>query len=146
MWGESCLAPNDTSSDLLAGPLLKDQMRVSMGTANCWRPRLLRCLSGGEHGWAGRQMFLTLLASSSYFDDMSAELREGRRLVAAAADPDPEVGFAAVVALRGLVEVLEALQVDNARARGWSWRDIARRLGVTKQAVHYKHAMRFRGR
>jgi len=77
---------------------------------------------------------------------MSAELREGRRLVEAAADPDPDVGFAAVVALRGLVEVLEALQVDNARARGWSWRDIARRLGVTKQAVHYKHAMRFRGR
>jgi len=67
-------------------------------------------------------------------------------LVEHAADPDPEVGFAAVVALRGLVEVLEALQVDNARARGWSWRDIARRLGVTKQAVHYKHALRSRGR
>jgi len=67
-------------------------------------------------------------------------------LVEAATDPDPEVGFAAVVALRGLVEVLEALQVDNARARGWSWRDIARRLGVTKQAVHYKHAVRSRGR
>jgi SRSO17 transposase len=32
------------------------------------------------------------------------------------------------------------------RAKGWSWRDIARRLGVTKQAVHYKHALRFRGR
>ena len=38
---------------------------------------------------------------------------EGRRLVEAAADPDPEVGFAAVVALRGLVEVLEALQVEQ---------------------------------
>jgi hypothetical protein len=42
-----------------------------------------------------------------------------------------------VVALRQLVEVLEQIQVDNARARGWSWSDIARRLGVTKQAVHY---------
>jgi hypothetical protein len=51
---------------------------------------------------------------------MSAELREGRRLVEAAADPDPEVRFAAVVALPGLVEVLEALQVDNARACGRS--------------------------
>src|SRR6266498_235084 len=70
----------------------------------------------------------------------------GRGVAAAPAAPDPEVGFAAVVALRGLVEVLEALQVDNARARGWSWRDIARRLGVTKQAVHYKHALRSRGR
>jgi len=77
---------------------------------------------------------------------MGVELGEARRLVEHAIDPDPEVGFAAVVALRGLVEVLEALQVDNARARGWSWRDIARRLGVTKQAVHYKHALRSRGR
>jgi transcriptional regulator len=30
------------------------------------------------------------------------------------------------------------------RARGWSWRDIARRLGVTKQAVHYEHGLRLR--
>jgi hypothetical protein len=77
---------------------------------------------------------------------MGVELAEARRMVERATDPDPEIGFAAVVALRGLVEVLEALQVDNARAQGWSWRDIARRLGVTKQAVHYKHALRSRGR
>ena len=77
---------------------------------------------------------------------MNVELAEARRLVEVAAGPDPEAGFAAVVALRGLVEVLEELQVGNARAQGWSWRDIARRLGVTKQAVHYKHALRLRGR
>ena len=77
---------------------------------------------------------------------MNVELREARRLVEVAAGPDPEAGFAAVVALRGLVEVLEELQVSNARALGWSWRDVARRLGVTKQAVHYKHALRLRGR
>lgn len=65
-------------------------------------------------------------------------------MVDAAADADPAVGLAAVAALRGVVEVLEALQVDNARAQGWSWRDIARVLGVTKQAVHYKHAGRVR--
>ena len=64
----------------------------------------------------------------------------------AGAGTDPEVGLAAVVALRQLVEVLEQLQVDNARARGWSWNDIARRLGVTKQAVHYKHGLRIRNR
>jgi hypothetical protein len=64
----------------------------------------------------------------------------------AGASDDPEVGLAAVVALRHLVEVLEQLQVDNARARGWSWSDIARRLGVTKQAVHYKHGLRTRNR
>jgi len=60
-------------------------------------------------------------------------------LAAATSSADPEVGLRAVAALRGLVEALEALQVDNARAKGWSWRDIAGRLGVSKQAVHQKH-------
>ena len=67
-------------------------------------------------------------------------------MVKAAGHADPATGLAAVAALRGVVEVLEELQVDNARAHGWSWRDIARVLGVTKQAVHYKHASRMRGR
>jgi hypothetical protein len=67
-----------------------------------------------------------------------------RRLVDAAAGADPEVGLTAVVALRQLVEVLEELQVVNARQHGWSWRDIAQRLGVSKQAVHYKHGLRTR--
>jgi hypothetical protein len=71
---------------------------------------------------------------------------EARRWVEATADPDPEAGSAAVVAPRGLVEMLEKLQVGNARAQGWSWRDIARRLGVTTQAVHYKHTLRSRER
>jgi hypothetical protein len=60
-------------------------------------------------------------------------------------DPDQvtalaEAGLAAVAALRGLVDVLEALQVDNARARGWTWKAIAGRLGVSKQAVHQKYS------
>jgi IS30 family transposase len=37
---------------------------------------------------------------------------------------------------------MEILQVDNARAQGWSWREIADRLGVTKQTVHRKHGRR----
>jgi hypothetical protein len=73
---------------------------------------------------------------------MRVKLVEGRRMVEAAGDPDPATGLAAVAALRGLVEVLEEVQVSNARAKGWSWRDIARVLGVTKQAVHYKNAHR----
>jgi hypothetical protein len=76
---------------------------------------------------------------------MGVNVKEGRRLMDVATSSDPEVGLTAVVALRQLVEVLEELQVDNARAQGWSWRDIARRLGVTKQAVHYKHGLRWRG-
>jgi hypothetical protein len=75
---------------------------------------------------------------------MSLNVDQNRRLMDAATGHDPEVGLTAVVALRQLVEVLEELQVDNARAQGWSWRDIARRLGVTKQAVHYKHGLRLR--
>lgn len=72
------------------------------------------------------------------------DVQANRRLVDAAAGADPEIGLTAVVALRQLVEVLEELQVANARRRGWSWRDIAQRLGVSKQAVHYKHGLRTR--
>jgi hypothetical protein len=68
---------------------------------------------------------------------------EVTQVAAATSSQDPEVGLAAAVAaLRGLVEVLEALQVENARAKGWSWQQIAARLGVTKQAVHHKYAGR----
>jgi hypothetical protein len=77
---------------------------------------------------------------------MAGDLAEGRQLMDAAASDDPALGLTAVVALRQLVEVLEELQVDRARQLGWSWRDIARRLGLTKQAVHYKHGLRARGK
>ena len=70
--------------------------------------------------------------------------RQAATLANASSSRDPEVGLRAVAALRGLLEVMEALQVDNARARGWSWQDIASRLGVSKQAVHQKHGPRSR--
>ncbi|MGD0554042.1 MAG: helix-turn-helix domain-containing protein [Streptosporangiaceae bacterium] len=63
-------------------------------------------------------------------------------LAAAADSADPRTGLRAVAALRRLLEQLEALQVDNARANGWSWQDIAGVLGVSRQAVHKKHAHR----
>jgi DNA-binding NarL/FixJ family response regulator len=62
----------------------------------------------------------------------------------AAGSTDPEVGLRAVAALRVLTERLEILQVDNARRLGWSWQDIALRLGVSKQTVHRKHGQRTR--
>jgi hypothetical protein len=78
--------------------------------------------------------------ASSYLDAMEETAdRQAATLVEATSSRDPELGLRAVAALRGLVEALEALQVDNARAKGWSWQDIAGRLGVTKQAVHQKH-------
>ncbi len=66
----------------------------------------------------------------------TAEIAEG------AASNDPEIGLRAVAALRVLTERLEILQVGNARDLGWSWQDIATRLGVTKQTVHRKHGHR----
>ena len=58
----------------------------------------------------------------------------------------PDAGLRAVAALRALTEELEILQVGNARLQGWSWQEIAKRLGVTKQTVHRKHGRRFGGR
>jgi DNA-directed RNA polymerase specialized sigma24 family protein len=55
---------------------------------------------------------------------------------------DPDVGLRAVAALRALAERLEVLQVQTARELGWSWQDIAERLGVTKQTVHRKYGRR----
>jgi len=59
-----------------------------------------------------------------------------------AASSDPDVGLRAVAALRALAERLEVLQVQTARDLGWSWQDIAERLGVTKQTVHRKYGRR----
>lgn len=67
------------------------------------------------------------------------------RLDAAVDSRDPAVGLGAVAALRHLVEELEVLHVDSARAQGWSWQAIAEALGVTRQSVHKKHHVR-RGR
>lgn len=63
-------------------------------------------------------------------------------LIDGGASRDPAVGLRAVAALRRLVEQLEDLQVENARQQGWSWAEIAAVVGVSKQAVHKKHAGR----
>ena len=59
---------------------------------------------------------------------------------------DPREGLEAVVALRRTLEALEAAQVENAFVAGWSWAKIAEVLGVSKQAVHKKHAKRISAR
>jgi DNA-directed RNA polymerase specialized sigma24 family protein len=63
-------------------------------------------------------------------------------LAEAASGQDPATGLRAARALRELAERLEALQVQNARAHGWSWQEIAVFLGVSKQAVHKKYSGR----
>jgi hypothetical protein len=66
-------------------------------------------------------------------------MSEATKLAGAASSADPEVGLRAVASLRVLLESLERLQVESARAQGWSWQQIADGLGVSRQAVHKKH-------
>ena len=63
-------------------------------------------------------------------------------LAAEVTDGDPAIGLRAVLELRRLLEELERLHVDNARATGWSWQAIADALQVSRQAVHEKHVAR----
>jgi hypothetical protein len=64
---------------------------------------------------------------------------EPSEVVAQTASTDPEVGLRGVASLRALLEGVEELQVRRARKLGWSWRQIASLLGVSKQAVHQKY-------
>lgn len=57
-----------------------------------------------------------------------------------AASNDPSIGLRAAAALRRLADQLEHEQVRRARTAGWSWREIALALEVSKQAVHHKYA------
>ena len=72
---------------------------------------------------------------------------DGSRVMTAASAPqDPGEGLAAVAALRRLVALLEDENVDRAVAQGWTWQEIADALGVSRQAVHKKHAKRLRSK
>lgn len=65
------------------------------------------------------------------------------QVATSAAQPeDPREGLAAVAALRQLTSSLESANVERALAAGWSWGEIAEALGVSRQAVHKKHARR----
>lgn len=65
------------------------------------------------------------------------------QLLTAAAGDDPAEGLRAVRALRQLADRLEALHVEHARTRGWSWQQVAEALGVSRQAVHKRYGKRF---
>jgi len=60
------------------------------------------------------------------------------------AEPTPDDALAAVAALRRLADRVEDDAVERALADGWTWLRIAEALGVTKQAVHKKHARRLK--
>src|SRR3954454_13501670 len=56
----------------------------------------------------------------------------------------PADGLAAVTALRRLADRIEDAEVERAVRDGWTWAEIAEALGVTRQAVHKKHARRLK--
>ena len=58
------------------------------------------------------------------------------------APQDSADALAAVVALRRLADRLEDSSVEQAMRAGWTWSEVAEALGVTRQAVHKKHAKR----
>ncbi|MCK2035088.1 hypothetical protein KZC51_02970 [Microbacterium sp. SSW1-49] len=60
----------------------------------------------------------------------------------AADTSDPRAGLRAVASLRRLADTLELRQVEAALRAGIGWQGIADALGVTRQAVHKKHAKR----
>ena len=55
-------------------------------------------------------------------------------------DPDPDLAFIGVRALRELAELCEDYQVRRLREAGHSWARIAAWAGVSAQAVHKKYA------
>ena len=62
-----------------------------------------------------------------------------------AVSSDPADALAAVAALRRLADRVEDAAVEQAMRAGWSWPQVAEALGVTRQAVHKKHAKRLIG-
>ena len=86
----------------------------------------------------GSSMWVDAPCPATYVDGVTST----EEIIAGGAGPDPAVGLRAVAALRRLTEQVEDLQVQNARAQGWSWSAIAAVVGVSKQAIHKKHAGR----
>ena len=53
---------------------------------------------------------------------------------------DPGEGLRAISVLREQIDELEARQVARALERSWSWAQVGRALGISKQAAHRRHA------
>jgi len=74
-----------------------------------------------------------------------ADVQYADDLTQAAADlSDPATGLRAVVALRRLLDALEAQQVAAAVERGWSYGEVGAALGVTKQAISKRYGKRLK--
>jgi nucleoside-diphosphate-sugar epimerase len=96
------------------------------------RGHSVTCLARGESGAVAGG---SVLVTSDRREDGAYDLVRDR-------DWDEVIEVSWQPGLRALAERLEILQVQNARERGWSWQEIAERLGVTKQTVHRKYGRR----
>jgi AraC-like DNA-binding protein len=67
---------------------------------------------------------------------------EATELANAVDSKDPRVGLRAVAALRRRHDQPAPRLGPPPPAAGWSWQEIASELGVSRQAVHKKHAAR----
>ena len=83
-------------------------------------------------------------SANRWSDRTRDHLDEALEMVRAALGDDPAAGLAAVAALRPLMDGWEDRQVELARAEGWNWAEIAKRLGRHRQAVHREYARRNR--
>ena len=91
--------------------------------------------------------FLALLLAAGAIASESDENAIGRLrrgLISMGELVSAKVALAAVVALRRLADQMEDAQVERALRDGWTWAQVAEALGVTRQAVHKKHARRLR--
>jgi DNA invertase Pin-like site-specific DNA recombinase len=70
------------------------------------------------------------------------EVRDVVALAQATDDNDPRRALDAAAELRKAADRLEAAVVRRARVGGMPWSEIAKHLGVSKQAVHKKYGKR----
>lgn len=67
------------------------------------------------------------------------ETTQCQAIVSALDDQDPLRALQAVAALHGEADRIETVLVRRARNTGCTWAEVARALGVSRQAVHKKY-------
>ena len=77
-------------------------------------------------------------------DEATAAGSDPLQLVRQATGSDAGTALEAIRQLRPLLDEWERQQVERARAQGWNWAEIAKRLGRHRQAVHREYASRRR--
>jgi DNA-directed RNA polymerase specialized sigma24 family protein len=104
------------------------------GGAHLYGDASITTTAAGHRG-RGSSTYVDESGPSAYADEVLATVDVEQAIRGA----DLDTGLRAIARLRRLTESLEAETVTAARRAGWSWQDIAARLGVSKQTVHRKY-------